>query len=488
MKRVFLILILTPSIAFGTYTEFYCQNGGSNLNAGSTTNNTATYTSASGNWAQATKVFTPTDGVNPSLTVSVGDFASVYVNGSTVSGFIGRITAVQNATNGTITVNGTFCGAAPANQTGTATIKVGGAWLGPNAASGFPFTLTSYGNQRDTTSHAARCNLKNDQTYSVTASFSMNTSGAPAVMQGYSSSVGDGGKATYDGGTSTGTIMSATGPGGNIFADLVFKTSISSGTTDLVTSGQVSNWIRCVFTGSRNNGLNATITGVTAIECEAYNNNTANTASKAGFVSNGATFLRCVSHDNTGSNSAGFLVIAGPTYIQNCIADTNGGIGISITANSVNGLISVQNCDIYNNGSDGINIASGAANPVWIENTNFIKNTGAGINNVSVIISGFAYNGGYGAGTQANGSSDTINNLTKTGTVTYGSNLTPWVDPANGDFRINLPAAYNAGRGSFTETAASYSGTVGYQDIGAANHNDSCGGTGPCQTSGASAH
>ena len=59
------------------------------------------------------------------------------------------------------------------------------------------------------------------------------------------------------------------------------------------------------------------------------------------------------------------------------------------------------------------------------------------------------------------------------GAVTYASNATPWVDPANGDFRTNLPAAMNAGRGAFTETAASYAGAVGYPDIGAAMHKDS---------------
>lgn len=48
-----------------------------------------------------------------------------------------------------------------------------------------------------------------------------------------------------------------------------------------------------------------------------------------------------------------------------------------------------------------------------------------------------------------------------------GTNATPWIDPANGDFRINLAAAKGTGRGNFTETQASYTGTVAYPDIGA---------------------
>ena len=103
-----------------------------------------------------------------------------------------------------------------------------------------------------------------------------------------------------------------------------------------------------------------------------------------------------------------------------------------------------------------------------IQNCNFIKNTGKGINNVSVTNSGDVFNCGYGAGTQANGSADTLNNLTTTGAVTYASNVAPWVDGPNGDFSINLAAAEGVGRGAFTETAASYGPTVGYPDIGAA--------------------
>jgi hypothetical protein len=143
---------------------------------------------------------------------------------------------------------------------------------------------------------------------------------------------------------------------------------------------------------------------------------------------------------------------------------------------------------LYNNTSNGINIATALSTHVWIENCNFVKNGGAGINNISVINTGFVYNCGYGAGTQANGSGDTINNLVQSGTVTYGSNLTPWVDPANGDFRINLLAANFAGRGAFTETASSYAGTIGTPDIGAAQSRTGSAGTFSKEVSYGSAH
>ncbi len=87
-------------------------------------------------------------------------------------------------------------------------------------------------------------------------------------------------------------------------------------------------------------------------------------------------------------------------------------------------------------------------------------------------------NCGYGAGTQANtsGATNGTGDLDVGGAVTYASDATPWADPANGDFRISLAAAKGAGRGAFTQTAASYAGTVGYPDIGAAQSAASGGG------------
>ena len=57
------------------------------------------------------------------------------------------------------------------------------------------------------------------------------------------------------------------------------------------------------------------------------------------------------------------------------------------------------------------------------------------------------------------------------GTIIYPVDVTPWVAPDTGDFRISLSQAKNAGRGFWLQTGA-YSGTVGYPDIGAAQHID----------------
>lgn len=67
------------------------------------------------------------------------------------------------------------------------------------------------------------------------------------------------------------------------------------------------------------------------------------------------------------------------------------------------------------------------------------------------------------------------------GTVTYPSNASPYNSPTTGDFTITLAEAKGAGRGAFLQTASGYAGTVGHQDIGAAQHADSGGSGGGIQ-------
>lgn len=113
------------------FTEFYISTLGSNLNGGSDNGVNAKFTCASGNWNTANANFQPRDGQNPFGNVNVGDFASIYPDGSTVGVYITRITAVQNAVNGNITTSsGNSAGTAPTNGASNRTIKVGGAWQG----------------------------------------------------------------------------------------------------------------------------------------------------------------------------------------------------------------------------------------------------------------------------------------------------------------------------------------------------------------------
>ena len=81
------------------WQDLYIQSGGNDKNSGSTTSNSAAYTSTSGNW-DGTSVFTPTDGSTPSSTVSVGDWVSVCTNASTATSYVAQVTAVGAASTG----------------------------------------------------------------------------------------------------------------------------------------------------------------------------------------------------------------------------------------------------------------------------------------------------------------------------------------------------------------------------------------------------
>lgn len=461
------------------FTEFYCQNGGSNLNAGSTTNNTAAYTSTNGNWSSGTNIFTPTDGSTPSSSVSVGDWVSIYNDAATQGVFIARVTAVGAGVNGTITVSSAAkAGTAPSTSATGRSIKAGGAWKGPNGANvTVPLGYSSLSNATDASTNPPRINLKNDQTYSISSGITMSSGANALIVQGYSSMPGDGGRATIDGGSNA--INLITIAQAYCLIDLVFTGSATTGTNDaIVFNGQAAGCIRVTVTGARGNGWSSSFNQTYCIECEANNCNRSNTSGNAGFKgSSQSIYLRCVATGNTGSNTDGFAFGAGaggPVLLIDCISTGNGRHGLSFAPGSISQLYWILNFDAYNNGGDGIkNLeTTGKDASFWIENSNFVKNTGWGVNSALTTGKwmGFLYNSGFGSGTQINGSGDTngTDNLQILGKVTYASGVTPWVAPSTGNFSINLGAAMNAGRGNFTETQGSYSGTVGYPDIGAA--------------------
>jgi hypothetical protein len=461
------------------FTEFYCQSGGSNLNSGSDTNNAAKYTSTNGNWNSTTNVFIPTDGTNPvAAGVVVGDFASVYVDGATVGVYIARVSAVVNATNGAITIAPVTGGAgtAPSTSTTARTMKVGGAWKGPNGAVGFPFTLVNLGRLRNLSGGCPRINLKNDATYLVSVAVNVApTQPDPFFVQGYGSTLGDLSKAKISCGTTSISVFIANSGGGLIhFADLIFESLATSGGSVLVQAVSARHgFFRCVFTGARAGGLQVAAASI-VFECEAYNcNQSGTTGTTAGFQTSGegASFIRCYSHGHVGSSGHGFGLQSGATLIE-CIAASCGGNGV-ITA-SFNSSVGIKNCDFYKCTGDAIGVLAGTSpNYVWlIENCNFVKNGRAiniPTNAAGVSTGGYAFNCGYGAGTMANTNPDVLGFLVKEGAVTYASGVTPWLDPDNGKFDLVLATAISVGRDSFTTTQGTTGPTTSFEDIGAAS-------------------
>jgi hypothetical protein len=476
--RILLMAIALSSRAFAAFTEFYVQTTASNLNAGSTTSDSATYTGVGD--SDGTNVFTPSDGSTPASTVSVNDWASVYVtSGATVATFIGRVTAVGAGVNGTITVSTTTkAGTFPSASAGahTITCKVGGAWKGPNAAEAFPYAFVA-GTMTDSTgANYPRVNFKAGTAYSITSAMTCSGTG-PVWFQGYTSSPGDGGRAVFQGTTGAAYILLTISATNTTWIDLEWDTNGSTGgnssSPGITITGARNLMQRCLVKNMRASGFNASNV-CEFIECEAYNCNKSNTATFAGFslVNSGARAIRCVSHDNgtSGSNSAGFRLDQS-VFVEHCMAYGNFGDGFYSQADQ---SLSMRQCDAYNNARDGLRLDTASATLVLkLENSNFVKNGGYGINyNGSPVKFGYIYNCAFGSGTMAN-TSGTINSsiapVEISGSITLPSNTAPWVDAANGNFQISAAVDKGTGRGTFYQTTTTpVNITVGYPDVGAA--------------------
>lgn len=479
MKTVLLFLFASAALCCGAFTEFYCQTTGSNLNAGSDTNDAAKLTFPSGNFdadaTGSTHVFTAA-GADLSAIVVNTDWASVYNDGATVAVYSGRITAVDDGAD-TITISSTAkSGTAPTDGTGNRTIKVGGAWQGPNGATGFPFAFVQ-STMTNATSKPPRVNFKNNASYDITAAMTTANAG-PIFWQGYALTPGDldgnNSKAEIKGVTvGASHIMLTVNSANNQFSDLIFSNAAAtSGNSDGVVISTTENvFNRCVFHDIRRSGIQTTVI-VAYIECEAYACNKSNSSAQCGIGLNlsGSVAIRCISHDNTaGSNAHGWQIDGGVVNYRG-ISESNTGNGSFSTGDVTQTQYA---CEYYNNTLSGMLLTNNGDMVMTLQNCNFLKNGRYGIENGSTFAyNGTRYNCGFGTGTQANVLSDVedMQGIDSSGNISYVPDVTPWRDPGSGDFRITLPAAQGHGRGGFTQTAAGYSGSVSYPNTGAAQH------------------
>lgn len=432
-----------------SYTEFTCRSGGSNLYAGSLDGSaeasvTPLVTYTNGGWNSGTGVFTPASGNPVSAGVVAGQWVSVYTDGASApTGFVGRVTAVSTTT---ITVSITAkSGTIPTTGASGLTAVVGGAWLGPTGASGFPFSLVQ-GTMVDAAGDTIRVNFKNDQTYNVTAAVTFSGTG-PFQFQGYGSSFGDGGKSILDGGTTGASYTPLTISGSRGWTtDIEFRNNGATGSADLVVSnGGRNGFLRCVFHDCRGSGLNLSGNLTAVVECEAYTCNASNTTGKGGFLSSTTStplYSRCIAHDNTGSNNVGFFSDTYASFVE-CIADTNGSLGFSMGA----GLLT--RCIAYNNGSHGVYLlGNGGGSIGYMDGCILVSNGGYGVSvsvgggNQSILLNNAFYSNTSG---QVNG---TVN-VSSSGVVTLSGD--PFLDAPNRDFDINNTAGAGASLRAVTQ-------------------------------------
>lgn len=192
-----------------------------------------------------------------------------------------------------------------------------------------------------------------------------------------------------------------------------------------------------------------------AIRCWSHDNTVSGfyLANKSGLV------WQCVSSNNTGATSHGYEMAYGYQFIHN-VAYANGGDGIRTSASGVVAYINIQNNILVNNGAYGISFgANNYPRLPFISNNAFYNNTSGSFRDFA----NTSGSNGVGALTDPN--------ITLTGD--------PFTDAANDDFTLNNTSGAGAAcrATGFTGTAAVGTITsVGYQDVGVFQHQDSGGG------------
>jgi hypothetical protein len=441
------------------FTEFYIQTTGDDLNSGSTTSDSSSVTTTNGDWNQTTgNRFIAASGT-PFSGVSAGEWASIYLDGATVTTMIGRVTAV-NGGGASIDISTTArSGTTTAGATGR-TCKIGGAWATLKTPLGF---IT--GSATNSSGDITRINVKSGSTYNITSSTAITYNQTGVVyLQGYTTTVGDGGRPTIDGGSSGASyIVFTVGSSATHFVmkDLIFSNNGATGSARIVsfTSGAVRLIVDgCTATGGRGSGFFTASAQSVYVECEAYANNASNTANDGGFSASAlVTYSRCLSYSNTGNVNNGFAV-SGNTIFIDCIASSNGQHGFFTTSGST--LFTFTNCTSHGNTSNGFNFNLIAC--ITVENCLSINNTGYGMS--SGVTTGFGIIRNCAFYNNTAGTTNQLGNFQVSGTVTLTNN--DLIAPASGNFTPLNAALINGGRGHFTNSSLTTT-PLSYPNIGA---------------------
>ncbi len=481
-----------------SYTEFTCRAGGNNLNAGTFSGITEEGVNpllifTSGTWLNSIRRFTvPVASGDPrTLGVTTGCFVSIYSNtphitGAGIIGQVSGITATDISLHASYWAGNSGNAIVPSGANAT-TMRVGGAWQGPNGRDMFPFGTVSLSALRMAAYQGVgigqcwpRINFKNDQIYTMATG--INHAPGDINWQGYSGTFGDFGRATFQFATTSGNFNSINFVGGNNYiADINIYNNGSVGTANYLLQGPAVAE-RIIATGSRAFAFGAGANISLFIDCIAMNNNTTNTASVGAFNSaiNGTTYLRCVAINN---NRVGFLS-SRQCSLLNCISAFNTEQGALFTLGAA-GYNTIQNCTFYRNGRDAIRANATNANAVsylYIQSCDFIHNSGH-----AAIVSGasrphvlFVYNCLVATGTFGNtkypvhpGTGLASVKYDGFGMSTYPLNIQPYAYPSGGNFTQLSPLARNSGYCTFLEASPRFTGTIAYDNVGATsmNHN-----------------
>lgn len=307
------------------------------------------------------------------------------------------------------------------------------------------------------------------------------------IFEGYTSTHGDNGQATWTTATNSTDLIDFHNSQAIRFKNIIFSTTagtVAYGWNASSVGNSSASCDNCVF-----NGFNVAIEGNYSGCCYTFlplvlTNTVIENSTADGVQNTGPAYIvGCYFYNNAtnGYERAAGNTALGPLTFINDIFYSNGAKGIyDDTGNSVVGtggvpMIEVKNCDFVSNTSDGINITT-TGNPIGVTiiNSIFYANGGYGVNlNASgvampsifpVSYNNFSYNNTSGAyNGWTGGPGDVVG--TANPFTTVGSNWGLNTTSGGG------AAARNAGWPGVLQA-----GGTGYDDIGALRHQDAGGG------------
>jgi len=320
-----------------------------------------------------------------------------------------------------------------------------------------------------------RLNVKASGTYTLTATVNVTVAGTVAAgrvtIQGYSATIGDGGKPTITSATNGVALFTMNAAHFTTFKDLVL-------THTAATRGDAVATVTAASTDARFEnltidgcavGLDGTtrFTSYAAVNCEIKN------CTSHGISADGGGELSLVSgcyiHDNAGHGVATLTSGTARYELVRNIIESNGGRGFYDSATSRTQVHKFYDNTFYNNANSGIDIAATTGSATLALVNNVLANNGAyGIKvddaaaetdaRVLVQKKNAFYNNTSGARSGMTAAADDIS---------LSDN--PFTDAPNGDFSLNNVAGAGAALRSAAFPGAFPGGlTTGYGDVGAA--------------------
>lgn len=367
----------------------------------------------------------------------------------------------------TATVDRTFGGTA----TGAATAWLGGALASPGLAGGVVVGGNSIFVRSGT--YTLGSSTANVTTGKISIGNASPAYATPNRIEGYGTIPGDlGTRPVISAGAITGIVIlnlvAQLSEARNLTVDGNGQTSVNGITSaggsigirvydckaqNCTTTGFGSNFAtvyqRCIATGCSGTAgffFDTSSFGAIVTDCEAYGNTTVGI-----YAAGGGAFVNCISSANSGAGSDGFTMEGQPSLFINCVSYGNGRHGFNMNLDSSGVLM---NCIAEGNAGWGY---KGNLTLTWC----------------TTIINCAGYNNTSGNVDTADIPKPAVNFVTNT----TGSFFT---NAAGGDFSLNATANQGAlARGAGYPGLMPRGTSTGYLDIGAIQHADPAGGTGP---------